>query len=227
MKRLLVLFLSVYLSSLLFACGNSKSKDEEIASLQAEINELKNSISSTTGETTDNTTEKKEASSDVVNKTDVVSESEEDKAEIIPLKKGEMYSLKKDKKEAELTIDSVTVKKQIDSKSDNMFAQYFPEQQGEKYLDVELTVKNIGGDSIGYSMFEDYNNHIVVQFDGKYNYTMQQLDIFNSAFSKYWSLDPLKSYEVHWIALVPDEVTDKPYEITFTVGDKTYSYKGE
>ena len=216
MKKITVFVLSSFMAFSLCACGGSNNKDEEIAKLQAELNELK-------GETSTNS-----VVNDTVNTTDDIKEEvvEEEKVEMVSLTKGTMFTVKKEDDEAEVTINSVTIRKQIDTKSDNPYASYFPEQEGQKYIDVELTIKNIGGNKIGDEMFEDYHNAIVIQFDSKYNYTMQQLDIFNSAFTQYWSLEPLKTYELHWIALVPDEVTDKPYEITFTVGNETYSYKG-
>ena len=67
---------------------------------------------------------------------------------------------------------------------------------------------------------------LAASIDGKYKYVLQQLDTTNLAMSQFWSIQPLKNLDVDFLQLIPDELIDKPYEITFTVGETVYSYLG-
>ncbi len=123
-------------------------------------------------------------------------------------------------REIEYTLTDVCFMNEVHSNSDNMFASYFPDKDDESYVVAKITIKNVGGDSIGESFFDD----IEVTFDGKFKYRMQQLDLESSVMSQFWSCQPLKTVDIYWVQSVPDEVKSMGCNISFKVGKTTYTY---
>ncbi len=144
----------------------------------------------------------------------------------VSIKDGDILTITDGKNEIELTWNTVSFDDEVYNTSDNQFKQYFPDQEGETYLVAKMNVKNTGGDTVSDSFFDDYYRNIEVVFDGKYKYSLQQLDTTSMVMSKFWSVQPLKNLDINFVQLIPDEIIDKPYEITFTVGETTYSYLG-
>lgn len=125
--------------------------------------------------------------------------------------------------EAEVKINDVSFMDEVNSTSDNMFKQYFPNKDGEKYFVIKMTITNLGGDNLSHYDLEPISEQILnVEFDNKYNYHLQQLDSTSSVMSQYWSIQPLKSLDVYLLQSVPDEVTSKPYTAYFSVGGNKY-----
>lgn len=202
------LFIGIVMSAIvLYGCGS------------AATNTVTDNTTSTTNTVADNTTNTVADNSGGGN---AVSDSkpEEEEKQAIKINKGETVTMVDGSYEIEYTLKDVVFEKEVHSKSDNQFAQYFPDIDDESYIVAKLEIKNVGGDSVGYNFFDD----IQVTFDNKYNYHMQQLDLESSVMSQYWSCQPLKTVEVYWVQTVPDEVKDKGVNITFTVGDTSYKY---
>ena len=151
-------------------------------------------------------------------------EEKQTDTEMISIHNGDHLTISDGTDEIELDWQTVEFEKEVYSSSDNRFAQYFPDQEDETYLVAKMKIKNIGGDNVDQSFFEDYYRSIEVQFDGKYKYKMQQLDTTSAVMSQFWSIQPLKSLDVYFLQSIPDEIIDKVYELTFTVGNSTYRY---
>ena len=125
--------------------------------------------------------------------------------------------------EAKVKIKDVSFMEEVNSTSDNMFKQYFANQDGEKYFVIKMTITNLGGESLSDDDLEGVAEQTLsVEFDGKYNYHLQQLDSTSSVMSQYWSIQPLKSLDVYLLQSVPDEVTSKSYTAYFSVGGNKY-----
>lgn len=125
--------------------------------------------------------------------------------------------------EAEVKINDVSFMDEVNSTSDNMFKQYFPNKDGEKYFVIKMTITNLGGDNLSNYDLEPISEQTLnVKFDNKFNYHLQQLDSTSCVMSKFWSIQPLKSLDVYLFQSVPDEVTSKPYTAYFSVGGNKY-----
>lgn len=159
---------------------------------------------------------------DASNSTEKSTESSTDSKKIIEVKKGTDTEISDGDNKFTLHLDDVEFDDEIHSKSDNMYSQYYTDQDGETYVVAKMHIKNTGGDSLSYSVFEDYNKNITIQFNNEYNYYMQQIDPESTVLSQFWVIDPLKTAEVYFAQSVPDEVIKMPYVIQFEVGDTTY-----
>ena len=135
---------------------------------------------------------------------------------------GETLSIKDGDNEIEMLCKSVDFESEVYGSSTNMFASYFPDKEDETYVVMKTNIKNTGGNNVSYSIFDD----IGIIFSEKYNYGLQQLDVPNSAMSKYWTIEPLKEQEVYFVQSIPDELTTAPFVITLKVNDDTYTYYG-
>lgn len=125
--------------------------------------------------------------------------------------------------EAEVKINDVSFMDEVNSTSDNMFKQYFPNKDGEKYFVIKMTITNLGGDNLSNFDLEPISEQTLnVKFDNKFNYHLQQLDSTSCVMSEFWSIQPLKSLDVYLFQSVPDEVTSKPYTAYFSVGGNKY-----
>lgn len=136
------------------------------------------------------------------------------------LVEGTAYTSKYESTEIKFTFNGAIYQDEIYTHSDNMFAQYYKNQPDTQYLVVKLLVENLGGNNIGY-------NDIIepkLLIDNKYNYNLQQLDMNSSVCSQYWSLNPLQSQEVYLFYNVPNEIINKEYDVSFTVGGTPYVY---
>ena len=151
-------------------------------------------------------------------------EEKHDDLKEITIHNGDHLTISDGTDEIEVDWQTVEFEKEVYSNSDNKFAQYFPDKEDETYLVAKLKIKNIGGDNVDQSFFEDFDRIIEVQFDGKYKYKMQQLDTTSAVMSQFWSIQPLKNQEVYFVQSIPDEIIDKEYVLTFTVGNSTYKY---
>lgn len=141
-------------------------------------------------------------------------------SEFIKVNKNSKLTMSDGTDEIEFTLTDVCFQNEVHSNSTNPFASYFPDKDGESYIVAKITIKNIGGNSTGYYFFDD----IQVTFGGKYNYTLQELDLESSVMSKYWSCAPLKTVEIYWVQSVSDEVKSMGCNISFKVGDDLYKY---
>lgn len=152
-------------------------------------------------------------------------DTKEDIGNILDIYEGNTFTLSDGTSELEITLNSVDFEQEIHSFSDNMFGSYFADEEGETYIVMKLNIKNIGGNNISQKVFEDYNSNkreygkILLTFENKYNYQMQQLDTESSALSPYWNIEPLKSQAIYFFQSIPDEVIEKPYVITFSLVD--------
>ena len=143
------------------------------------------------------------------------------------LNKGDVITSNFGSNEIQLTLKSVDFQDEVKSFSDNMFASYFADVAGEKYIVVKTNIKNLGGNSISNYDIENYNEStLYVTFDNKYNYALQQLDTTSCVMSEFWSLEPLKSQDVYFVNTVPDELSKKSYTVYFTLGDTDYYIEG-
>ncbi len=125
--------------------------------------------------------------------------------------------------ESKIKIKDVSFMEEVHNTSDNMFKQYLPNKDGEKYFVIKLAITNLGGESLSNNDLENVGEQTLnVEFDGKYNYRLQQLDSTSMVMSEFWSIQPLKSLDVYLLQSVPDEVTSKPYTAYFSVGGNKY-----
>jgi hypothetical protein len=138
---------------------------------------------------------------------------------------GDTFTLSDGTNELEITFNGVDFEQEVHSTSDNMYQQYFADKEEESYIVMKLDIKNVGGNSISDKVFTGYNSDkaeygkILLTFDDKYNYQMQQLDTESMVMSKYWSIEPLKSQAIYFLQSVPDELVETPYTITFSLVD--------
>lgn len=140
----------------------------------------------------------------------------------IELVKGKSYVSKYDNTEIKFTFNGVEYQDEVYTHSDNMFARYYSNQPDSQYLVVKLFVENRGGNNINYNNIEEPK----LLVDNKYNYRLYQLDTTSSVCSSYWGLNPLKSQDVYLMYNVPNELLDKEFEISFTIGGIPYVYHG-
>lgn len=125
--------------------------------------------------------------------------------------------------EAKVKIKDVSFMEEVNSTSDNMFKQYFANKDGEKYFVIKMSITNLGGENLSNDDLEGVSEQTLnVEFDGKYNYHLQQLDSTSSVMSEYWSIQPLKTLDVYLLQSVPDEVTSKSYTAYFSIGGNKY-----
>lgn len=136
------------------------------------------------------------------------------------LVEGSTYTSTYESTEIKFSFNGVAYQDEIYTHSDNMFAQYYKNQPDTQYLVVKLLVENLGGNNIS----DDDIIEPKLLIDNKYNYNLQQLDMNSSVCSQYWSLNPLQSQDVYLIYNVPNEIINKEFEISFTVGDTPYIY---
>ena len=136
------------------------------------------------------------------------------------LVEGASYTAKYESTEIKFTFNGAVFQDEIYTHSDNMFAQYYSNQPDTQYLVVKLFVENLGGNNINYN--EIINPKLII--DDKYNYDLQQLDMNSSVCSSYWGLNPLQSQDVYLFYPVPNEIMNKGFEVTFTIGGIPYVY---
>lgn len=211
MKKNILLCLLVIITLGLVGCGGN-SDSAEVEELEKQVKELQEQL-----DKQNNTSNQKETKGN----NDKNSNS---KNGVVEIKDGDVLVATHETSEIEISWDTVEFQQEVYSKSDNMYASYFPDSENETYIVAKMNIKNLGGDIVSYSVFRDYERDIVVTFDNKYNYIMQQLDVTSSVMSEYWTLDPLKSQEVYFVQLIPDEVINKPYTISFTMDNTKYTY---
>lgn len=209
MKKNVLLCLLVIISLGLVGCGGN-SDSTEVEELEKQVKELQEQL-----DEQNNTSNQKETKEN---------NDKNSKDGVVEIKDGDVFVATHEASEIEISWDTVDFQQEVYSKSDNMYASYFPDSENETYIVAKMNIKNLGGDIVNYSVLEDNKRDIVVTFDNKYNYIMQQLDVTSSVMSKYWKLDPLKSQEVYFVQLIPDEVIDKPYTISFTMDNTKYTY---
>jgi len=200
MKKVICIVIILCIGILITGCRCSSSYDESNDTKQerSKVTVRNNTENSTTNSTAN------------ISKTD----SELNKIELnntILLKDGKI----------EFTMNGIGFQDEVNSTSDNMYAHYFVDEEGESYFVAQISIRNIGGNTVNYNDFKD----IKVVFNDTYNYTMQQVDPASSVLSQFWQCEPLKTTDIYWVQSVPDEVKEmKPY-ITFKVGNKTYKYE--
>ena len=136
------------------------------------------------------------------------------------INKNETVEMKSEDFQIEFTLTDVVFKDDVYSRSDNSFARYYCDVEGESYIVAKINVKNVGGETIDYNIFDD----MIVTFGDKYSYDMCQLDLESAVLSEYWSCQPLKTTEIYWLMSVPDEVKTMGCSISFKVGDVSYKY---
>ena len=136
----------------------------------------------------------------------------------VSIKPGETVVSKWGTKEVEYSLYSVGFQEEVYSYSDNMFASYYSDAQGEQYLVVKANIKNLCGETISDSVIDE----ISVIFDDKYTYALQQLDTTSSVMSRFWAIEPLKSQEVFFLNTIPDELVNSHYKIYFKIGTTEY-----
>lgn len=212
MKKFAIIMLAAVCLLTSSACSNqNKENDNDKQDGEEEI------IVETKADDVENADEEKADKE----KTDEEIESKEN---IVEIKDGDVVTAKQDEDEIEITWKSAEFLQEVYGTSDNSFAQYFTDQVGETYLVAKIKVKNISGDRISEDIFADFDKKIQVCFNDKYNYTVHQIDPDSPVLSRYWSLEPLKTRDLYFLALVPDEVISMPYVISFIIGDTTYQY---
>lgn len=136
----------------------------------------------------------------------------------VPITTNETVTMVNESEEIELTVKEISYESEIDSKSDNMFKEYFKDVDNETYLVLKTDIKNIGGNSVNYRFFDSTS----VVYEDKYNYKLQPADIESTVLSSYWSVDPLKTTEVYFFQSVPDELKGKAFKATFSAGQNDY-----
>lgn len=216
MKKGILTFLAVtvFLTTTACAASNSNSGSSGNSSNESSLQTSNNS--STIKSSNESSTESISTSSSSV--------ASEPKNKIIQLEKqGEKHTVADGKYEIEISFNGVDKSSEVRSKSTNMFSQYFVDQSDETYLYLSLDIKNIGGDSVSYRVFDD----IKIIYDDKYKYYAQQLDTESPVMSQYWSISPLKSQEVWFVASIPDEIINKSFVFSFKMGKTTFEFHGE
>ena len=208
MKRKICSVLCAMMVISLVGCGSSNKKAE-------------NTVVDSTKVVEDNT-KVVEDNTSTVEETEGKTVEEESVPENIKIGQGETVTIKNGTNEIELSIEEVTFENEVYSKSDNMFASYFPDKEEESYVVVKPVIKNVGGDTISDNFFD--RGKIVITFGDKFNYPMQQLDLQSSVMSQYWSCAPLKTADVWFVQSVPDEVKTMNYVLTITVDGIVYEY---
>lgn len=170
--------------------------------------------------------EETNGTTDTVDDNNETTDTMETGENILDIHIGDVFNLSNGKNELEITLNDVNFEQEVYSTSDNMFASYFPDIDGESYLVMKLSIKNLGGDNISYQLFDSYNSEkIVAMFADKYNYRMQQLDTTSSVMSEYWTIAPLKNLDVYFLQTIPDEIIDQPFTITFKLVDDDVTCK--
>lgn len=141
---------------------------------------------------------------------------------VILLHDNKSYKATNGKDEIELTCIGVFTCSEVRSNSTNQFAEYFSDILDETYVYMKLKIKNIGCDTVSDPVFKD----IKLIFDNKYNYHPQQLNMESDTMSQFWSLEPLKYQDVWFVASIPDEIVNKGFEFSFSVGNTTFEFQG-
>ncbi|WP_285816090.1 hypothetical protein [Thomasclavelia cocleata] len=174
-------------------------------------------------ETTVNQEQKQEESTVKDTEKTIQEDTKEDTGNILDIYEGNTFTLSDGTNELEITLNSIDFEQEVHSLSDNPFSSYFTDEEGETYIVMKLNIKNIGGNTISEKVFDGYNSDIkeygkiLLTFENKYNYQMQQLDTENPALSPFWNIEPLKSKVIYFFQSVPDEIIEKSYVITFSL----------
>lgn len=122
----------------------------------------------------------------------------------------------------EITVDSIEIKDRV---ADNEYFGYTPDE-GNRYVVVNLTVKNVSKDaSTFYSSFSFNTVGMKIVYDDKYEYSSSMLiTIDNDLHDK--TLNPLTSVSGFIAFSVTEEAlsSDAPLTLKFTHGLKTETY---
>lgn len=127
--------------------------------------------------------------------------------------------------EAELTIKDVSFLDEVKGTADNPFSIYYKKSEGEKYLVVKTTIKNLGGKNLtNYTLEDVLESRLKAVFDEKYEYKLHPIQASSSIMSDMWSIAPLKSDLIYIIKSVPEEVISLPFEVFISLGDDQFKY---
>lgn len=224
MKSRSLMMISVMLCSFgLVSCGKtSETEKEYLESLATEVTEKYLNGDSEISEQSniDSDSDEGDTINQIRDNTGTEQETESEEVDAIKIELNNLLEMQNDVEKIEYTLTDVVFQDEVYSNSDNMYATYFPDIEGESYVVAKISVRNIGSDLTGYWIFDD----IQVTFNNEYNYGMQQLDLESSVMSQYWTCQPLKITDIYWVQSVPDEVKEMGCNITFTVGDASYKY---
>lgn len=160
----------------------------------------------------------------------VVSEKEEEiKTEITEKKTKEIKELKTGETittpSAEITIEKIEFNYDVKPEKAADFYTHYPAESGKVYIDIVTNVKNIQKQQLRV----DKIMGVKADYNGGYEYNANPVPESNGDFSyaNIVSIDPLTSYKVRYIILVPQEVEEKPnpVKIIFNIENETYEYK--
>ena len=115
----------------------------------------------------------------------------------------------------EFTIDGASSGDEIKPDHPQNVYSYSPDQDGEKYIYIYGTIKNVSG-----NQFEFADNMFAkMTFDDKYNYRANITADEDGSFSYIYAyLDPLKSEKFYIVASVPDEMASQYNKVEIKFG---------
>lgn len=124
------------------------------------------------------------------------------------------------------TFNGVSIKDTIyPIKPYDYYYSYYKDNAGEKYVVIDLSIENTGGNFWSDSIFDDdYGPNYSflgdtmrseVVFGGEYTYSFSSFWIKTAKgdLNSFWGLDPFEKDRIYWITTVADQVKDMSYEI--------------
>ncbi len=135
----------------------------------------------------------------------------------VQVKKHTKIKMSDGENEIEFKLIDINFQNEVHSTSGSTY--YLSDVDGESYFVAKTTIKNIGGNKIYDSDFDD----IEVTFGEKYNYHLSSCYLEDDVFG-FWGCDPLITKEIYLVKSVPDEVISMDYSISIKFGDTLYKY---
>lgn len=167
---------------------------------------LNNNTIDTSGEVSDTSENKMDSE----NENNISAEPEETEQKSKAINFGEQISLDF----VEITIDGASSGEEIKPDNPDRVYRYSSDQEGEKYVYLYGTIKNISGNKYEFAD----NMYAKMTFDDKYNYNANITADEGGTFSYIYAyLDPLKSERFYITASIPDELAEqyKKVEVKF------------
>lgn len=191
-----VLFLCISLALCLTACGSTTEPPKE----------TNDSYVGTTDNSSNEVSNKMNDNEEVISKVE-----SDDTTSFHEISFGETQTLDF----VEFTIDGASSGDEIKPANPQNVYTYESDLDGEKYIYIYGTIKNISGDQFEFAD----NMYAKMTFDDKYNYRASIIADEDGSFSYIYAyLDPLKSERFYIIASVPDEMENQYSKVNVKFG---------
>ena len=204
MKKIIVFMLALVMLVALTACDNTATPYESLTPSPSKVPE--------SSQETEMVTSDPEGGNKITPQESAPSsETTEPEKDCVEINFGEQISLDF----VEITIEGASSGDEIRPDNPQSVYRYMSDNEGEKYVYLYGTIKNISGNQ--YEFADNMYAHMT--FDDKYNYSANITADEDGGFSYIYAyLDPLKSEKFYIIASIPDELADQYAQIKVKLG---------